>query len=170
MDKIRQVIRLRQIGARSFQHPFLIGTCNCAETLWTNPAQVHRLRGWVSAAWEPAPYFALTEDNGPHHACMCLGPDMTASTHFLSKLLYVVSPEAACCSFLCCRRPAPPSPSRFSSSRVVRKEFKEIPLRGGGEHLRQFASDQRSFREEHTRQSGFFVPFDLILPLRTCLQ
>ncbi len=33
-----------------------------------------------------------------------------------------------------------------------------------GEHLRQFASDQRSFREEHTRQSGFFVPFDLILP------
>ena len=33
-----------------------------------------------------------------------------------------------------------------------------------GEHRRQFASDQRSFREEHTRQSGFFVPFDLILP------
>ena len=33
-----------------------------------------------------------------------------------------------------------------------------------GEHLRQFASDQRSFREEHTRQSGFFVPFDLIFP------
>ena len=39
-----------------------------------------------------------------------------------------------------------------------------------GEHLRQFASDQRSFREEHTRQSGFFVPFDLILPRKRCLK